>query len=455
MNYKEAVRWLGFFVDYEKRISYPASFKLSRQRRLLRLLGNPHKGLKVIHIAGTKGKGSAAAMTASILKEAGFKTGLYTSPHLSSFRERIQLNGRLITKKDVSELASGFRKIIKSNRRYSFFEVYTALAFLYFRKEKADFVVLEVGLGGRLDATNVVNPLACGITHIGLEHMDRLGQTLGEIAAEKAGIIKRWSRVVVSPQPENVLERFRRECLKKKAKLWLVGEDVSFKEVRPVARFAAGRQIEANPPESPFNKGGEEGDSGIYQICDIKGIFDEYRQIKLPLLGRHQLANAALAVGLVESLRFSGVIISPAGIKKGLQKVRWPGRLEVRSRSPLLVLDGAQNGSSALALKRAIKRHFVYQRLILILGISQDKNIKGIGRALKQIADVVILTRADNPRAAVPEKIKEQIAWGDKPLILTDSVSEAVQEAKKIARNRDLILVTGSLFVVGEARGFF
>ena len=448
MNYKEAVRWLGFFIDYEKKITYSASFKLSRPRRLLRLVGNPHKGLKVIHIAGTKGKGSAAAMTASILKEAGFKTGLYTSPHLSSFRERIQLNGRLITKKDVSELASGLRKIIKSNRRYSFFEVYTALALLYFRKERVDFAVLEVGLGGRLDATNVVNPLACGITHIGLEHTDKLGRTLVKIAVEKAGIIKRGSRVVVSPQPKAVLEKFRRECLKKKAKLWLVGEDISFKEVRPH------RQFEANPPESPFNKGGEEGDFGIYQICNIKGVFDEYRQIKLPLLGRHQLANAALAVGLVESLRFSGVIISPAGIKKGLENVRWPGRLEVINRSPLLVLDGAQNGSSALALKRAIRRHFVYQRLILVLGISQDKDIKGIGRALKQIADVVILTRADNPRAAVPEKIKEQIAWGDKPLILTNCVSEAVQEAGKIARRRDLILVTGSLFVVGEARGY-
>jgi len=447
MTYKEAVRWLDSFVDYEKMITHSASFKLSRPRRLLRLLGNPHKGLKVIHIAGTKGKGSAAAMTASILKEAGFKTGLYTSPHLSSFRERIQLNGRLITKKDVSELASGLRKTIKSNRRYSFFEVYTALAFLYFRKEKADFVVLEVGLGGRLDATNVVNPLACGITHIGLEHTDRLGQTLGEIAAEKAGIIKRWSRVVVSPQPETVLERFRRECLKKKAKLWVVGEDIYFKEVRPH------RQFEANPPESPFNKREKEGGFGIYQICNIKGVFDEYRQIKLPLLGRHQLANAALAVGLVEALRFSGVILSSTGIKRGLEKVRWPGRLEVRSRSPLLVLDGAQNGSSALALKKAIRRYFVYQRLILVLGISQGKDIKGIGRALKQITDVVILTRADNPRAAVPENIKKQMVWRDKPLVLTNSVSEAVQEAKKIARGRDLILVTGSLFVVGEARG--
>jgi len=443
MNYKEAVRWLGFFIDYEKKITYSASFKLSRPRRLLRLLGNPHKGLKVIHIAGTKGKGSAAAMTASILKEAGFKTGLYTSPHLSSFRERIQLNGRLIAKKDVSALASGLRKIIKSNRRYSFFEVYTALAFLYFQKEKVDFVVLEVGLGGRLDATNVVNPLACGISHIGLEHTDKLGRTLVEIAAEKAGIIKRWSRVVVSPQPEAVLEKFRRECLKKKAKLWLVGEDISFKEVRPVARFAAGPGRE--PPKTRDR---------YFQLCGIKGVFGEYRQIKLPLLGRHQLANAALAVGLVESLRFSGVIISPAGIKKGLENVRWPGRLEVINRSPLLVLDGAQNGSSALALKRAIRRHFVYQRLILVLGISQDKDIKGIGRALKQIADVVILTRADNPRAAVPEQLKEQIDWGDKPLILADSVSEAVQEAEKIARRRDLILVTGSLFVVAEARGY-
>jgi len=421
MTYPQAIKYLESFINYEKIPAYPykQSLKLERIKGFLESIGNPHLGLKCIHIAGTKGKGSTCAFLTYILREAGFKVGLYTSPHLADFRERIRILGcqavkfpgqrikdfeGMIPKKDLARLIGKLKPAIDKFNAESeygpltFFEGYTAIAFAYFKERNADFAVLETGLGGRLDATNVVNPLVCAITPISYEHMDKLGNTLGKIAAEKAGIIKtRGLTVITAPQKKEVLTVIRERCRITGAKL---------------------------------NKTGK---------------FD----FKTRLIGAHQKINAAVAVGAIEALRNYGISINAAAIKRGLTNTLWPGRCEVISKTPLIVLDGAQNVASAQALKKAIKDNFEYKKLILILGISSDKDIAGICRELLPLADTTILTQANSPRAADVDVI-EKIARGK--IIKTRKVKEAKRIALKLAGKKDLILVTGSLFVVGEFR---
>jgi len=403
-----------------------------------------------------------------MLREGGFKVGLYTSPHLSDFRERIRIlkpsrkyrtpgvdfEG-LISKRDLVLLINRLKPAIQkynAGSEYgplSFFEVYTALAFVYFKEKKTDFVVLETGLGGRLDATNVVDPLICAITPISYEHTQKLGNTLRMIAGEKAGIIKRRPAcpagrqdikavrseaypprrgpghqlaVVSAPQEKEALKVIRNRCKKVGAKLYEVGKDINLRV-----------------------KG-----SGFR----VQGPRDIYVNLKTGLLGRHQLDNAAVAIGAIEALRVYNIEISHEGIRKGLYDTIWPGRLESVGKNPAIILDGAQNIASAAALKNAIKGNFRYKRLILVFGISKDKDIKGVSGQLWPLADNIILTRADNPRAAGAEEI-EHITKSVRSKTLpvkTANVKEAVALAKRSADKEDLILVTGSLFAVGEAR---
>ncbi|MFA5410833.1 MAG: folylpolyglutamate synthase/dihydrofolate synthase family protein [Candidatus Omnitrophota bacterium] len=428
MTYPETIRYLESFINYEKIPAYPykESLKLERIRGFLDALGNPEDSLRCIHVAGTKGKGSTSAFLTYILREGGYKTGLYTSPHLSDFRERIRiLNPQslapvpqpefegIILPEDLAGLVKRLKpEIEKYNRRspygaLSFFEVYTALALTYFKERKVDFAVLETGLGGRLDATNAVNPLVCAITPISYEHTQKLGNTLREIAKEKAGIIKSripGSIVISAPQEKEAIEVIRARCKEAGAKLY-----------------------EINP--------------------------DNYRRFKIKLLGEHQQINANLAAEIIKALGAYGIKIKREAIKKGLYHTVWPGRCETVSRNPLAVLDGAQNLASSRALKKTIKENFKYRKLILVLGISSDKDIKGICHELSGLADSVILTRADSPRAAKPEVLGGY--FKDKERYLTNSVKEAISLAKQKAGTRDLILVTGSLFVVGEAREIF
>ncbi|MCM8781773.1 MAG: bifunctional folylpolyglutamate synthase/dihydrofolate synthase [Candidatus Omnitrophica bacterium] len=426
MTYEEISRYLDSFVNYEKFISfdYKESLKLERMKKIAAMLGDPHRGLRCIHIAGTKGKGSTAAMVASILREAGFKVGLYTSPHLISFRERIRINNELISEADLCNLGSRiksiFDKIDRGSEVYpTFFEVYTALAFLYFKEKKVDFCVVEVGLGGRLDATNIIMPLCCGITHISFEHTKKLGNTLSEIATEKSGIIKENSICVSSLQESSVRDVIRKTCAERKCKLYEVGRDLYFKEETP-------------------------------QIFSVTGVFQKYPCLEVGLLGEHQFMNATTAIGLIESLRFYDIIINEKAIRDGLKNVHWPGRLQIIQHNPYIVLDGAQNSSSAKVLKEAIKKFFHYDRLILVLGISKDKDIKGICDELGPISDEIILTKANLPRAEEPSVIKTYL---QKEPQVTSSVEEAMYVAQELAAPADLILVTGSLFVVGEVLG--
>jgi len=453
MTYPEALRYLESFINYEKITDWPykQSLKLERIRDFLSTINNPQDSLKCLHVSGTKGKGSTCAFLTYILRQAGYKVGLYTSPHLSDFRERIRILSHQVTripshqeKKDFegmiskNELANLVKRLKPAIDQYnkaskygplSFFEVYTALAFVYFKEQKTDFLVLETGLGGRLDATNVVKPLVCAITPISYEHTQRLGNTLKEIAAEKAGIIKSHQSIVISaPQEREAQGVIRQRCKKLAAKSYEVGKDIIF-----------------NEGNSDFN---------------IKGIFSRYPDLKINLLGRHQLINATVAVGVIEALKFYGITIDTDSIRAGLYRTAWPGRCEVVGRNPWVVLDGAQNVASACALKQAIKENFStrgrlsrkkkFKKLILVFGISKDKDIKGTSLELADFADVVVLTKSRNPRAQPPQDLAKY--FKDKPTYITQSVKEAGELAARIATKEDLILVTGSLFVVGEFR---
>ena len=427
MNYKEALAFLDSFTDYEK-IGYKnrKAFRLGRVHRLAAAFSNPEKSFLSIHIAGTKGKGSIAAFTASILKEAGFRVGLYTSPHLQDLRERIRLNGEMIAKDDFIFHAGEIKeKIRKENLKFppTFFEVCTILAFNYFRAKKIDYAVLETGLGGRLDATNIVGGFVSVISPVSFDHMHVLGRSLDRIAFEKCGIIKTGCVTVSAPQEKDAFEVIRKKCKSLNARLISVGKEITFKE----------RLFDSEK-----------------EVFDIRGTLEHYQDLSSRLLGRHQIINASCAVGVAEALIKKGAKISSEHMKRGIEKTENPARCEIVSRKPYLVLDGAQNRASAKALGETIKRNFDSRRLILVLGISRDKDIKGLCEELVPLADLVILTKAKADRAEEPRSIKKFIT--DKKVILTDSVREALRRARAAADANDMILVTGSFFVIGEAK---
>lgn len=447
MTYRQAIQYLETFVNYEKFPAWPykESCKLERIREFLSLIGNPQNSLRCLHIAGTKGKGSTCAFLAYILRHDGYKVGLYTSPHLSDLRERIRVltpNTQhltpntdfegMISKEDITALITGLKPVIDKFNQDSpygplpFFEVYTALAFIYFKKQKIDFAILETGLGGRLDATNVVNPLACAITPISYEHTQKLGSTLREIAREKTGIIKRCQPsaanrqpvVVAAPQENEALQVIRKKCRETGARLYEIGKEITYRKT-----------------------------GGGFRV---QGIYGTYPDLKIKLTGNHQLINATVAVGIIEALRSYNIKVGIESVRAGLYNTRWPGRCEVVAKNPLVVLDGAQNIASAKALRKAIKENFQYARLILVLGISSDKDIKGICGELAGFADEIILTCANNPRAIRPQALAKY--FKGRHAYITSSLQEAKAIAHRIAKDRDLILVTGSLFVVGEFR---
>lgn len=416
MTYPQAIRFLESFINFEKLScwNYKKSLKLKRISLFLDEINNPQSNLKYIHVAGSKGKGSTCAFIAYILRQAGFKVGLYTSPHLVDFRERIRIlepglsGGQefegMIPKVRLRDLVQRLKpKVNKFNKTSSFgeltfFEIYTAVAFEYFKEENVDFVVLETGMGGRLDATNVVKPLVSVLTPISYEHTQKLGTTLSKIAFEKAGIIKH-SPVVAAPQEKEVFKVFEKKCIQQKTKLTKIREK-------------------------------------------------DWRDLKVSLIGEHQKVNAACAVRAVKSLAGYGIKIKDADIKKGLLATRWPCRCEVVSKDPTVILDGAQNAASVKALIDSIRKNFKYRSVILILGISDDKDIPGICRQLGSFVDRAIITKALNPRATHPLKIAGY--FSREKVLITQNTKEAKKRALKIAKKEDLILVTGSLFVTGE-----
>ena len=432
MNYQAALEYILSFTDYEKSpaVLYAApSFDLRRMEELLERLGNPHLTARAVQVAGTKGKGSTAAMVASALSAAGYKTGLYTSPHLHTFRERISINGRDITKKELSSLVERLKPEIEAvNRRRAYgelttFEILTAIAFTYFSEAKVDFQVLEVGLGGRLDATNVVEAEVAVITPISFDHAEVLGDSLAKIAGEKAGIIKPGSIVVTSPQQREAEKAITKACGDKGARLIAVGRDITWQKIAADIRGQSFR---------------------------VKGNIASY-DLTIPLLGYHQLENAATAVAALEALASRGVTIATESVVRGLAKVRWPGRLEILKHEPLFLVDGAHNAESARRLKEAIKQYFDFQQLILIIGASSDKDIAGIVGELAPLATVAIATRSRHPRALAPSLVLEELLRQGAATELTESVAAAADRALALAGPGDLICATGSLFVAAEA----
>lgn len=430
MNYQAALSYILSFTDYEKLPAFlyrADNFDLRRMVELLDRLDNPHLTSPAIHVAGTKGKGSTAAMIASALSAAGYRTGLYTSPHLHTFRERITVDGEMITEEELSALTERLQPEIEEvNRRHDYgeittFEILTALAFAFFMERRVDFQVLEVGLGGRLDATNVVMPRIAVITSISLDHAEVLGDSLAKIAGEKAGIIKPGTLVISAPQSNEVEGVIEEVCRSKGVSLITVGRDVTWRKLKSDL-------------------------SG--QFFEVKGKAGNHKLI-IPLLGEHQLENAAVAVAALEALG-----IGVKDIARGLAQVQWPGRLEILRHEPLFLADGAHNADSANRLRETIEKYLHFDRLILILGASSDKDIAGIVGALAPLSSQAIVTRSRHPRALAPDLLLEELEKQGVKGELAESVSSAVERAMEMAGPRDLICATGSLFVAAEAREY-
>ena len=436
MNYSQAEEYLNSFTNYEQipGISYvQPGYSLKHVEELLNRMGNPQLAARTIHIAGTKGKGSVSAMIAQVLSSSGYKTGLYTSPHFHTLRERISIDGSLISEAEFAAAMAEIKPFIESMRKdtafrqLTYFEALTALAFAYFKKKQVDFQVLEVGLGGRLDATNVARPIICIITPISLDHTQILGNSLEEIAREKAGIIKPGCWVVLSPQPEEAASVISDICREKKAKVVQAGEDITWHKI-----------------------GGD-----LYpQSLVIEGRRNNY-QVSIPLSGDFQLENAASAVAALEVLGSAGFGISTADIAGGLARVKWPGRFHILQEYPTVLVDGAHNVASIKRLVDNIKGYFAHKRIFLVFGTSCDKDIPGIINELVPLSPQVIVTRTTHSRAAPLSTLVAEFSKRGIELEIRETVTEAISRALSLADRTDLICVTGSLFVVAEALDYF
>lgn len=447
MDYKAALAYIEKFIDYERSPDFSRQarlYNLNRISLLLDLLGNPQDRLRVIHIAGSKGKGSTAALIASVLTHAGYKTGLFTSPHLITPRERCRIDDELISESDIAFYIDKLKPAIDAVSasefgRVSFFEIYTALAFSYFADKATDFAVIEVGLGGRLDATNVVTPVTTVITTIGLEHTAILGETYGEIASEKAEIIKHGCPLALAPQHPEARAVFEKVAAERNATL------VEIKDFVP-------RDARPSVSRTLYNTDG----LPVAQHFDVETNSDSYPQLTMPLLGHHQFVNATTALAGLECLKQQGYIIPKPSIYAGFKNVQWNGRIQQIMSSPIVVLDGAHSPVSMEALCMTLRESFRYTQLVFVVSLMRDKDLAAIGNIISKTADTVIATQvADNPRIMPAEKI--QNAWtGICPKVTAcPNPERAITKALSGATPTDLICITGSLYLVGQALEWF
>ena len=394
------------------------------------MLGNPHIGVPAIHVAGTKGKGSTCAMVASVLAHSGYRVGLFTSPHLHTFLERISVNGKPILEEEFAFLVKNVRPHIEKVgvfRRYGFitlFEALTAMAFLHFKNIRADFQVLEVGLGGRLDSTNVISPVVSAITSISLDHTSILGDSLEKIASEKAGIIKRNVPIICGPQEDVVLNSIKKFAKDADSHVTTVGDDIEWSE--------SSRNFEG-------------------QRFTISGKLARYN-LWLPLLGRHQLENASIAVGIIETLIEQGWNICSNNIEHGMASVSWPCRMEILSTDPIIMVDGAHNPDSVRRLSQSLSEMFKQKRIILIFGASRDKDISSMIDELIVLDPIVIITNSRQPRAANVGVIENICREKGLVVHVANNASDAVKMAKNLIVNDEVLVAAGSLFVAAEVR---
>ncbi|MFN8471828.1 MAG: folylpolyglutamate synthase/dihydrofolate synthase family protein [Anaerolineae bacterium] len=400
---------------------------LEPMRQALAAMGNPHLRFKSVHIAGSKGKGSVSAMLASVLDTAGYRVGLFTSPHLHSYRERMQINRALPSEADIVELFEARRALFDAMSELITFELTTLMAFDYFAREGVEIAVIEVGLGGRLDSTNVVLPEVSVIAALSLEHTAILGDTIEKIAFEKAGIIKPGVPAILAPNVPAATAVVAEIARERGAPLLRVGEDIPY---RLGDAYPRGQSFEVRRwPSGPWQRE------------------------TIPLLGEHQAVNAACAIGAVDVLISRGIPVSDQALTRGLADVRWPARLEVLGETPLVVVDGAHTPDSAAYAVAALRRHLTFDRLILVFGALSDKDVGGMLDALLPASSAVVMTRSRYPRALAGDDLAQMAeARGVTPAAVTDDVPEGLAAALGIARPQDLVLVTGSLFVAAAAR---
>lgn len=432
MNYSEAIAYLYSLVDYEKmRLERytPETHNLSRVEQLLAAIDNPHTHFPTVHIAGTKGKGSTAALCEACLQAAGYRTGFYISPHLHTFRERIQVNRQEIARDQVVTLVEQVRPLIDRIPDITYFEAITAIGFLYFARSEVDVAVVEVGLGGRLDATNVLTPEVSVITSLSMEHTYLLGDTLAEIAYEKAGIIKPSIPVVSAPQRVEALQ---------------VLETVRQERGAPLTQVSRDWSCEPGPADL---------DGQAFTVRRIVGgDSDLDGEYWIPLLGRHQLENAVSAIATVDILCRRGFHVSAQAVRQGLHDVYWPGRMEILGREPLVVADSAHNPYSMQVLREALEDWFPGQRWVLVFGASVDKDVTGMLNILLPISDYVIVTRSDHPRAASPVELADAVASVGGGAEISVNMNKSLLRGLAMIGSDNGLLVTGSTHLVADAR---
>jgi dihydrofolate synthase / folylpolyglutamate synthase len=435
MTYDEAIPfWFGR-VNYEQKTPQADDLKLDRMRALLARLGNPHERLRILHVAGSKGKGSTSAMLAAMLQAAGHRTGLFTSPHLMAVEERIQVDRQPIARAELAALMAEIRDASAGTleRELTFFEIDTALGFLHFVRRRVAIAVVEVGLGGRFDSTNVCRPMAALITSISLDHTQVLGDTAEAIAREKAGIIKPGQPTVSGARADGPRRVIVATCSERSSPLRQLGVDFRY-EYEPALVS-------------------ESEDRGA--VVHVHTWRRAWPGLQLGLIGEHQARNAALAIATVDLLGELGLSVGEVAVREGLATVRWPARLEVLGRRPVVVLDCAHNVASAQVLVQALTSSFPLPnggRRLLVFAASRDKDLSGMLQVLTPYFDRIVLTRfRESPRAAPPEQLATCVP-GDKLLAVVANATDAWRLARAEAGERDLICVAGSVFLAGELR---
>ena len=425
MNYQQAVSWLNGSQRFGMKLS------LDRIISILDQLNNPEKKINVIHVAGTNGKGSVCRYISSILEEEGYQVGLFTSPHLESIRERICINNKLISKKDFSYYISIIKNVVdnleKKELHPTYFEICTVLGFLFFNEKKVDYAIVEVGLGGRYDATNVVSPIATVITNISYDHQHILGETLEEIAFEKAGIIKSDVPLITGVQGK-ALEVIQKSASKHNAPISIVQSNIS------------------TIKESNLD----------FQIIKIQGNMDSYVLVTSEI-GSFQKQNLSIAIYTIEQLQMNGVFISYESIQNGVKSMVYTGRMKMVHNKPIVLIDGAHNHGGIIELKNTISSLFPGKKIILIFGVLKDKNVHEMIKEIQAVTKSLILTKSKNNRAVNQQELLKMISsfFSEKNIFLTDSIDQAIKKGFKISLQDDIIIITGSLYTVQEVIEFF
>lgn len=443
-RYQESLDFLYSFIDYSLKRNFrnaAEKFNLDRMRHFMALMGDPQKNYGIIHVAGTKGKGSVSAMCASVLKAQGYRTGLYTSPHMVEFTERIRINGEDIGREDLVSLIDELRSVTEAVPQITTFELTTALAFLYFSRQKVDYAVFEVGLGGRLDATNIVDPILAVVTSISYDHTKILGDTLSEIAGEKGGIIKPGRPVVVAPQKEEARLKLEQIAAERGAPLIQVGKDYLY---AADSHSLSGQTFLVWTPDEQ---------TMVDEFIESGGrdLWSPMR-FHIPLLGFHQVENAATAFAALKTAEKFGVELSQQAYQDGFSSVDWPGRLEVLQKSPPVVVDSAHNRYSALRLRQAMDDYFPGLPIVLVFGASEDKDVSGMFQELLPRVRQVITTQSIHPRAYDANDLVDMVHRSGRSAKAILPVEEALAEALREAGSEAVVLIAGSVFIAAAAR---